>query len=147
MTVHGHDVAADARRLIAEGYISEHALQAVTKVAPERVSAFLATSGSAGLSSDQPPLSPDESARVSILVGHLTVAFDIADDERLRAMLEGLTGECGFTLQNISRLTHVPVDEVTTALHDPGTLAAETKYALALRVSYLINAANQARAR
>ena len=147
MTVHGHDVAADARRLIAEGYISEHALQAMTKVAPERVSAFLATSGSAGLSSDQPPLPPEESTRVSTLVGQLAYGFEIDDDERLRAMLEALTGECGFTLQNISRLTHVPVDEVTTALHDPGTLPTETRYTLALRVSYLINAANQARAR
>ncbi|GAA2573382.1 hypothetical protein GCM10009862_10340 [Microbacterium binotii] len=62
-------------------------------------------------------------------------------------MLEALTGECGFTLQSISRLTRVPVGEVTTALDDPGMLTAETKYTLALRVSYLINAANQARAR
>lgn len=147
MTVHGHDVAADARRLIAEGYISEHALQAVTKVAPERITALLATTGAAGLSSGEPPLSPDENRSVSILVGQLAHGLDIADDERLRAMLEGLTGECGFTLQNISRLTHVPVDEVTAACDDPGTLPTDTRYALALRVSYLINAVNQARAR
>ncbi len=147
MTVHGHDVAADARRLIAEGHISEHALQAVTKVAPERITALLATGGAAGLSSDEPPLSPDENRSVSILVGQLAHGLDIADDERLRAMLEALTGECGFTLQNISRLTHVPVDEVTAARDDPGTLTSDTRYALALRVSYLINAVNQARAR
>ncbi|QCQ17658.1 HTH domain-containing protein [Microbacterium sp. RG1] len=147
MTVHGQDVAADARRLIAEGHISEHALQTVTRIAPERITAFLTSSTAAGLSSDEPSLSPEESARVSTLVAHLAYGFDIDDDERLRAMLEALTGECGFTLQNISRLTQVPVDEVTTALHDSRTLPTETRYTLALRVSYLINAANQARAR
>ncbi|GAB3151106.1 hypothetical protein GCM10027058_16620 [Microbacterium neimengense] len=147
MTVHGHDVAADARRLIAEGRISEHALQAVTRIAPERITAFLTSSGAAGLSSQEPSLSPEENTRVSTLVAYLAYGSDVADDEHLRAMLEALTGECGFTVQNISRLTEVPVEEVTTALHDPGTLPAETRYTLALRVSHLINAANQARAR
>lgn len=147
MTVHGQDVAADARRLIADGHISEHALRAVTRIASERITAFLTSSAAAGLASDEPALSPEESTRVSTLVGQLAYGFEIDDDERLRAMLEALTSECGFTLQNISRLTHVPVDEVTTALHDPGTLPTETRYTLALRVSYLINAANQARAR
>lgn len=149
MTAQGHDVAADVRRLIAEGRISERALQVVMQIAPEKIAAFLAddSAGATGLVTEEPALSPEESTRVSILTAQLAYGFEIDDDERLRATLEALTAECGFTLQHLSRLTGLAIDDLTTALDNPGALQSETRYRIALRASYLINAANQARAR
>lgn len=149
MTVQGQDAAADVRRLIAEGRISEGALQAVTGIATEKIAAFLAddSAPAVGLVTKEPALSPEESTRVSILTAQLAYGFEIDDNERLRAMLETLTVECGFTLQHISRLSGLAIDDLTTALDNPGKLGSETKYTIALRTSYLVNAANQARAK
>ena len=147
MTEQGQDVAADLRRLIAEGCISEGALQAVTRITQEMIAAFLAddSAGAERPVAEEPTLSPQEMTRVSILGAQLAYGFEIDDDERLRAILETLTVECGFTLPHISRLTRVALDDLTTALDDPGALESEGRYRIALRASYLINAVNQAR--
>lgn len=149
MVVQGRDVAADVRRLIDEGRISERALHVVTRIAPEKIMAFLSddSPGPAGLTADEPALSPDESERISMLAAQLAYGFEIEDDDRLRSTLETLKAECGFTLQHISRLTGTSVDELTMALDDPGALPSETRYRIAIRGSYLINAANHARPR
>lgn len=149
MTAQGQDVAADVRRLIAEGRISERVLQVVTQIRPEDIGAFLAddSAGGTGLAAEEPTLSPGATMRVSIFAAQLAYGFEIDDDERLRAILDALTVECGFTLDHISRLTGLAVDDLATALENPGALEGETRYRVALRASYLINAANQARER
>mgnify|MGYP000574859250 CR=1 FL=1 len=147
--VQGQNVADDLRRLIDEGRTSLQTLHVVTRIPAETITAFLEdkSSGSTELTAQEPALSPDEIQRVSVLAAQLTYGFEIDDDERLRSILEALTAECGFTLHHISRLTGIPVDDLTLALDDPGALPSETRYRIAMRAAYLINAANQAQPR
>ena len=149
MTSEAHNTVDELRRIIAEGRITEDALQSITGIQPERLRFFLdeAKPGMTGLSREPEALSNDESARLSILAAHLTEGLRIGDDERLRAIYESLTGECRLTLQNIAQLTGLDVDDLESALRDPRTIPIEKKYALAIRGSYLINAVNQARGR
>jgi GTP-sensing pleiotropic transcriptional regulator CodY len=69
----------------------------------------------------------------------------IGNDERLKAIFESLTVECRLTPRNIARLTGVDVDVIENVLREPRTISIEKKYELAIKGSYLINAANQAR--
>jgi len=50
-----------------------------------------------------------------------------------------------LTLENISQLTGLEVDDLAAALDDPRSIPTEKKYALAIKGSYFINAVNQAR--
>lgn len=147
MTVESQNPAAELKRIIVEGHISEDALQTITGIQPEKLLTYLdqATPGMTRLTTERQLLSNDESARLSILVGQLTVGLQIGDDERLKTILESLTIECHLTIQQISQLTGLNIEDLDSALHDPRTIPAEKKYELAIRGSYLINAVNQAR--
>jgi hypothetical protein len=139
----------ELRHLIAEGHISEEALHAITGIEPEKIRSFLSATeqGMTGLTADTQALSNDDSTRLSLLAAHLTEGLQIGVDERLKATFESLTVECHLTLQNISRLTGLTVDDLADALRDPRTLSPEKKYELASKGAYLINAVNQARGR
>ena len=65
------------------------------------------------------------------------VVCGIADDDRLRGILEGLTIQFKLTPQNIALLTHTNVGDVEACLADPGTVSPEVKFPLAVRASYL----------
>lgn len=147
MTVEAQNPAAELRRIIVEGHISEDALQAIMGIQPEKLLTYLdeAKHGMTRLTTERQLLSNDESARLSILAGQLTVGLQIGDDERLKAIFESLTIECHLTIQNISQLTGINIEDLDSALHDPRTVPVEKKYELAIRGSYLINAVNQAR--
>ncbi len=148
MTSPTFNPANELRRIIAEGYISEDALEAITLIPVERLKVFLdSTHAGTGLSTELSSLSNDESARLSSLAAQLTEGLRIADDERLKGILESLTVECGLTLQNIAALTGLDTTELQSALLDPRTLSLEMKYEFATRGSYLINVVNQARGR
>lgn len=146
-----YDASAELRRIVEEGRISEEALQAITGIQVGRIRSFLrgveqgmrrVTAGAA-----PPPLSSDETARLALLTAQLTdgLPIDDDDDERLRAVFESLTIECRLTLQNLSALTGLAVDDIEGVLRDPRTLPPATKYELASRGGYLINAFNRAR--
>lgn len=145
MTSETYNTADELRRIVAEGRISEDALQAITGIQPEMLRPFLdeAKPGMTGLTTQA--LSSDESARLSILAAHLTEGLRIGDDERLKAIFESLTIECRLTLRNIARLTGLDVEDLEGALRDPRTVPIEKKYELAIKGSYLINAVNRAR--
>lgn len=147
MTVESQNPAAELRHLIVDGHVSEEALQAITGIQPEKLLAYLdqATPGMMGHTTERELLSNDESGRLSILVGQLTVGLQIGDDERLKAIFESLTAQCNLTVEHISQLTGLNIEDLHSALHDPRTVPAEKKYELAIRGSYLINAVNQAR--
>ncbi|WP_213815580.1 HTH domain-containing protein [Glaciihabitans sp. dw_435] len=146
MTSEANNPANDLQRLIAEGHISEDALQTITAIPAEKLQSFFDTStGTAGLVAKPQTLSTDEILRLSILAAHLTDGLQIEDDARLAAILESLTIECHLTLAHIAQLTHVDIGDIENALENPQTVPAETKYAIAIRGSYLINAVNQAR--
>lgn len=149
MTSQTFNPADELRRIIAEGRISEDALQAMTGIQPEKLRSFLndAKPGMTGLTTEPQALSNDESARLSILAAHLTEGMRIGDDERLKAIFESLTIECRLTPQNIAQLTGLDVDDLESALRDPRTVPIEKKYELAIKGSYLINAVNQVRGR
>jgi hypothetical protein len=147
MTSETHNTVDELRRIIAEGRISEDALQAVTGIQPEKLRSFLdqATPETTGLTTEPQALSNDESARLSILAAQLTEGLRIGDDERLKAIFESLTIECHLTPRNIAQLTGLDVNDLDSALRDPRTVPIEKKYALAIKGSYLINTVNRAR--
>lgn len=134
-----HNPADELRRAIAEGRISEASLQVITSIESERLETFLdeAHRSEAGLSTLTPILSGDESVRLSVLAGQLIQGMEIADDDRLRGILEGLTIEFKLTPQNIALLTHTNVEDVEACLTDPGAVSPEVKFPLAVRISYL----------
>ncbi|MCS5718787.1 hypothetical protein N1027_11645 [Herbiconiux sp. CPCC 205763] len=136
-------------RMIADGHLSEEALQAITGLEPEKIRAFLDETKpvQTGMSAEPQVLSGDESMRLSGLAVQLAEGLPIGDDERLKATLESLTVECRLTLQHISGLTGLDVGDVERALRDPRTVPLEKKYELASKASYLINAVNRARGR
>lgn len=129
MTSEMHNSADELRRIIAEGRISEDALQAITGIQPEKLRSFLneAMSGTTGLTAEPQALSNDESARLSILAAHLTEGLRIGDDERLKAIFESLTIECRLTPRNIAQLTGLDVDDLESALRDPRTVPLAKK--------------------
>ncbi|QYF75157.1 HTH domain-containing protein [Cryobacterium sp. PAMC25264] len=142
-----YDTGAELRRIIAAGQVSEDALEAITGISAEKLRSFLddARPRVLGLTSERLVLSTDESTRLSVLAAQLTVGLPIGDDERLRATIESLTVECRLTLANIARLTGLAIDDLASALRDPRTVSLDTKFRLAGRCSYLINAVNRAR--
>ncbi|MFM9920535.1 HTH domain-containing protein [Lacisediminihabitans sp. H27-G8] len=149
MTVEAQNPAAELRRLIAEGHLSEDALQAITGIQPDALLRSLAETqtGMMRVTTEPPSPSNDETSRLAILAAQLTVGLQIGDDDRLKGIFESLTIECHLTLQNIARLVGLDVEDVEKALHDPRTVPIERKYELATRGSFLINAVNLARGR
>lgn len=139
MTSTMHNPADELRRAIAEGRISQAALQVITSIDRERLAMFLdeAHRSEAGLSTRTPILSGDESVRLSVLAGQLIQGMEIDDDDRLRGILEGLTIQFTLTTQNIALLTHTSVGDVEACLTDPGAVSPEVKFPLAVRASYL----------
>lgn len=134
------DVVGQLNRLLAEGAISEGALEAMTQIDTPRLRAALIDGQTAaGI------LTSEESQRLSTLAAQLTEGMTVDDDERLKAIIESLIGELHLSVSNLARLTGVDEDEVDNALLDPATVPAETKYTLALRSSYLLNSGNLAR--
>jgi len=141
MTSQTFNTADALRRLIAEGRISEEALQVMTGISRAAVASFLAAaSGETGLSTTPGSLSSYEGARLSGLAAQLTEGFRVEDDVRLRGIIETLTAQCRLTHQNIALLTGVGLDELESFLRDPRSIALESKYELAIRASYLISA-------
>jgi hypothetical protein len=142
MTSQTFNTADELRRIIAEGRISDKALQAITGISGDVLATFLSTTpaGEPGLSTSLASLSLDEELRVSGLVTQLTEGFQIDDDIRLRAIIESLTAQCHLTHQNIGLLTRIELDDLEKFMSDPKTVPVEKKYELAVRASYLINA-------
>lgn len=136
MTAETHNSADELKHIIAEGRISEDALHAMTGVQPAKLRSFLSgtTPGMIGLAAEQPALSQDENARVSILVARLTEGLRIGADERLKAIVESLMLECHLTIRNLSLLTGLDVEDLESVLRDPRTVALNIKYELALMV-------------
>ena len=134
--------STDLKLLIEGGYLSESALSTVTGVQPDALSNFLRedSSGMGYIAPSTSSTSSDEDARLSILAAQLVDASAVDDDDRLKGILESLTIACGLSIRNVALLTRVDDDLLTTALRDPGLLSFESKYALAIRASYLINA-------
>ena len=146
MTSQAFNTSDELARIIAEGRVSVDALQAITRIPPQRLRSFLgeAGSGAAGLTTEPQALSGDEGARLATLASQITQGLEIDDDERLQAILEGLTTQFRLSEENIALLAHVGLEDVEAALRDPALLPSERKYSLALRVSYIATAVNQA---
>ncbi|MFK4115138.1 HTH domain-containing protein [Microbacterium sp. NPDC006705] len=141
------NTAEELSRAVADGRISKTTLEAITQTPTATLQAFLTGSekDTYGVRTDLQPLSADETTRLSVLASQILQGFDIGDDERLRAILEGLTTQFHLTLENIALLAQLDSADLAVALRDPSSLPAERKYALALRLSYLTNAIERAR--
>ena len=141
------NTADELRRAVADGRISEMALEAISQIPIPTLQAFLAGSGEGthGVTTSLQPLSADEGTRLSVLASQILHGFDIDDDERLRAILEGLTTQFRLTIENIALLARLDPADLATARRDPSSLPSERKYALATRLSYLTNAIERAR--
>ncbi|AJW78310.1 hypothetical protein DZF92_10330 [Clavibacter michiganensis subsp. insidiosus] len=141
MSVDSLDTVAELRRLVAEGRISIGSLSTVTGISNALL--LRLTSASAGeepgITSSAKLLTAEEMARVSQLVARLTAGLNIDDDIRLRSIIETLTHTLQLTPTNIASLTGIDVADVAASLHDPQQVAADTRYALAIRASYLLH--------
>lgn len=144
-----HNTADELRRAVAEGRVSLDALRAITAIEGERLTAFLDESNryEGGLSASEPLLSSDESIRLSGLAAQFIQGMEIDDDERLKAILEGLTIEFALTPHNIALLTSASMEDIEACLVDPRTVSRERKYPLGIRASYLSLAIANARPR
>jgi hypothetical protein len=100
-----------------------------------------------GLTAKPQVLSGDQAQRLSAFAAQLTEGMRIGADERLKAIFEGLTLGCGLTTENLSRLTDLGIEDLEEVLRDPASLPIETRYELAIKGAYLINAVNLARER
>ncbi|WP_424447599.1 HTH domain-containing protein [Microbacterium arborescens] len=147
MTSQMFNTADQLRRAVADGRVSEMALEAISQIPIGTLQVFLAGSveRTLGVTASPQPLSEDEAARLSVLASQILHGFDISDDERLRAILEGLTTQFHLTLENIALLARLDSVDLAAALRDPSSLPAERKYALATRLLYLTNAIERAR--
>jgi hypothetical protein len=140
------DTMRELRRVIAEGRISIDSLSAATGVPSAlllRLTSDSVEDGS-GITAHARLLTSEETVRVSGLVARLTAGSGIDDDIRLRSILETLTCTLKLTPTNVAALTGVDVAAVDAALHDPREVAMETRYALAVRASYLLHAMGDA---
>lgn len=137
------DAPAALRQLIAEGSLTEDGIQSVTGIGTAALRSFV-SSGEAGMTRSSPELSAEESTRLSIFAAQLVEGMAIADDERVRGILESLITECRLTSQNIAQLTGLDAGIVDDALNDPHLVPAEQKYEIAVRASYLLNAIGRA---
>ncbi|NNC14046.1 hypothetical protein HII28_19485 [Planctomonas sp. JC2975] len=147
MTSETLNTADQLRRLIADGRVSEAALQAFTGITSDALMTFLrdAPFGTPGISRNATSLSADEGMRLSTLAAQLTQGLTEDDDFRVKAIVEVLMAQCRLTAQNIALLTGIELSQLESFLSDPDTVPVQTKYELAVRAAYLINAANAAR--
>jgi len=146
MSVESFDPRGVLRRLLAEGAVSVDALTAITGIPAEALGRFVTDPRDGGMSRAPDPtgLGPDATERLSDLVARLSVGMAVGDDERLRAILETLTISLRVPTTSIAELTGIAVGDIESALRDPRQVDAETRYALAVRASYLLHAAGDA---
>lgn len=144
------DVVDELNRLVAEGVITERALQAMTRIDSEKLHTALAGEKHEPgtlISADQQVLTSDESMRLSILAAQLTDGMTIGDDDRLKAIIESLNAEMHLSTHHIAQLTGVDAEDLESVLNNPRSVPIEVKYAIAIKGSYLMNTANLARGR
>lgn len=146
MSVKAFNVVQELRRIVAEGRISKESLQAITGIPGDAIASLLdATKGiQPGLSAPPSAFSPDETGRLSALVGQLTEGLQIDDDVRLAAIIQTLSVQFRMTYQHIALLTGIDPDDLESVVNNPNTVQAERKYELAIRTSYLLNAIGNA---
>jgi hypothetical protein len=146
MTSQAFNTADELRRIIGDGRISDDALQSITGISGDSLSSLLRESPCVepGLSASPSVLSGEETARLSGLTAQLTEGFSVDVDIRLTGIIESLTAQCHLTHANIALLTRIGLDDLEMFLGDPNAVSSETKFELAVRASYLINAAANA---
>lgn len=148
MSSNSLNVPGELNLLIADGIVTERAIQAMTQIDLERLHAAIsAEHGGVLVSPQEPGLTDDESARLSLLAAQLTAGLQIEDDDRLKAIIESLNAEIHLSTHNIAELIHVPVEDVERVLQDPQSVPADVKLPIAIRCSYLMSTITQARGR
>lgn len=148
MSPNSLNIPAALNRLVSDGALTERALQAMTQIEAVRLRAALSPEPAANLNSiGDLSLTDDETARLSVLTAQLTAGMTIEDDERLKAIIESLGAEVHLSTQNIADLIDVRVDDIDLAVNHAQSVPAETKYTIAIRCSYLMNAIDRARGR
>ncbi|OUE08044.1 hypothetical protein CMsap09_03765 [Clavibacter michiganensis] len=146
MSTDSLDTMRELRRVVAEGRITIGSLSAATGISSTlllRLTSESVDDGS-GITARAGLLTSEETVRVSGLVARLTAGSGVDDDIRLRSILETLTCTLELTPTNIAALTGIDVAAVDAALHDPRDVAMDTRYALAVRASYLLHAMGDA---
>ncbi|PPF67571.1 hypothetical protein C5E16_08825 [Clavibacter michiganensis] len=146
MSTDSLDTMRELRRVVAEGRITIGSLSAATGISSTlllRLTSESVDDGS-GITAHAGLLTSEETVRVTGLVARLTAGSGVDDDIRLRSILETLTCTLELTPTNIAALTGIDVAAVDAALHDPRDVAMDTRYALAVRASYLLHAMGDA---
>lgn len=143
------NVLGELNRLIEEDALSERSIETLTGIRGAALHALLVEEreGARLVGADAPTLTSDENVRLSMLAAQLTDGLTVADDDRLKSILESLISQTHLTVQNIAQLTGLRVQDLEQVLDDPQVVSEAKKYAIAIRCSYLVNTANFARRR
>lgn len=148
MSSRSFSVPSELVRLIEQGAITVQALGAMTGINQSTLESILASpQAEAAMDTTHLALTIDEVARLSALTAQLTDGIGIDDDDRLRAILRSLTEELHLSSRHIGRLTGLSPAALQAILSGEQSVTGEEKYRVAIRCSYLINAANLARPR
>ncbi|WP_123653691.1 HTH domain-containing protein [Curtobacterium sp. ZW137] len=90
------DVAHELRHIVEVDGVPYDTIGAITGTTPEKLRSYVETSPNGFADPADGGLSPDEGARVSVLVAHLSAVKEIPDAERVEGMLAVLTQTFGF---------------------------------------------------
>ncbi|TCK61346.1 HTH domain-containing protein [Curtobacterium sp. PhB136] len=138
------DVAHELRHIVEVDGVPYDTIGAITGTTPEKLRSYVETSPNGFADPADGGLSPDEGARVSVLVAHLSAVKEIPDAERVEGMLAVLTQTFGFPVDALASVIGVEaavLDDLATTFDD---LPATVRTAVALRLSFLVNAINLA---
>lgn len=137
-------VSEELRGFVERNQISYHSLAAITSIEADTLRAF-ADASPEGLTSPQSgSLSLDEGERVSVLVSQLTAIREIPDSDRVEGILAALTQTYGFTIPALAALLGVEQSSLESLSESFDSVPEASRTALAVRLTFLVNAINLA---
>lgn len=118
--------------LIEEGKISRKTICIAAKISEETLMDYL--------SGNKCNLNPNDALyldELSILIGHGLKL--VSEDERLKAILESLIYDYGFSSEQLSKLLNIDIKIIDNVLNSV-EIAVNDKYSLAIKEAYLFYA-------
>lgn len=137
-------VASDLRRIVNSDGVPYGVIGSIAGIAPEKLESYVDTSPVGLAEPAVGALSPEEGERLSILVAQLTAIKEIPDEDRVEGMLAALTQTFGFPIGSLASLIDVNASTLESLSTSFAEVPVDERTAVALRLSFLVNAINMA---
>lgn len=137
-------VSDEIRSLVERDGVSYDSLSAVTGIDADALRTFAGTSQDGLTNPNGGVLTLDEGERVSILVAQLTAIREVPDADRVEGIFAALTQTYGFTIPALAALLGVDEGSLESLSEAFESVPASSKTALAVRLTFLVNAINGA---